>query len=413
MSISRVVGLNEARTELEKYWRPKPRIVVGPLERVSGRVMATDVVSRMDLPPFDRAAFDGYAVRAADTFGADEGSPIELRCTGEVRAGQRSKKRLSKRTCMEIATGAPLPKGTNAVVMVEHTSSDGETVKIKRAVAPEENVLKRGSELKRGTKIRCAGRKLTPQLVGTLAALGMGEITVYALPRVAVISSGDELVEPGKRLGPAEVYDVNGPTICNAVRSCGCEPVWLGVAPDEPSRITKTIKKGLRACDAVLISGGSSVGSGDIVPSVVEKLGKPGVLVHGLAMKPGKPTFIALVEGKPIFGLPGYPLSALMVFDMLVAPYLRRLAGLPELPCITLKAKIATKLLSVRGREELVPVKLSRAGGELVARPIRMGSSAITSLSLADGYVRVPLELEIVGKGETVEVALFEGATLA
>ena len=413
MSISRVVGLDEARTKLEKYWRPKPRTVVEPLERVSGRVMATDVASRVDLPPFDRAAFDGYAVRAADTFGADEGSPIELRCMGEVRAGQWSKKGLTKGSCMEIATGAPLPKGADAVVMVEYSSSDGERVKIKRAVAPGENVLKRGSELKRGTKIRCTKRKITPQLVGTLAALGIGEIRVYASPRVAVISSGDELVEPSKRLGPAEVYDVNGPTICNAVRSCGCEPVWLGIAPDEPSRITDAIKKGLRACDVVLISGGSSVGGGDIVPSVVEKLGNPGVLVHGLAMKPGKPTFIAVVGGKPIFGLPGYPLSALMVFDLLVAPYLRRLAGLPELPRITLKAKIATKLLSARGREELVPVKVSRARGELVARPIRMGSSAITSLSLADGYVRIPLELEIVGKGETVEVVLFEGATLA
>jgi molybdenum cofactor synthesis domain-containing protein len=406
----RVRTLEDAKRSLEEHWRPKPSAVEAPLERAGGRILAEDVVSRVDLPPFDRAAVDGYAVRAADTFGADEGAPIELLCVGRVRAGDWPKLRIDKGKCAEIATGAPMPKGADAVVMVEHTIAERGAVRVYRAVAPGENVVGRASEVKRGEVVLRAGRRLTPQVIGTLAAVGVKKVKVFRRPAVAVISSGAELARPGSRLAPGKVYDVNGPAICEAVRACGCEPVYLGITRDEPEQVRSKIERGLASCEVVIISGGSSAGRGDVVPSVASKMGKPGLLVHGLAMRPGKPTFVAVVGGKPVFGLPGYPVSALMVFDQLVAPYLRELAGERQPRRERVMARLGRRILSAKGRRELVPVRLARRNGELLAEPLLKGSGAITSLSTADGYIEVPLGREMVEEGEIVEVVLFGGA---
>lgn len=401
--------LEKALGRLEKYWKPRPKVIEVPLASAGGLILAEDVVSKMDIPPFDRAAVDGYAVHASDTFGAREDSPVPLKCVGRLPAGTWSRVKLRAGQCFEIATGAPLPNGPDAVVMVEYAVAHKDVVNIHRAVAPGENIAKRGSELKRGAKVLRAGQRLSPPSIGTLAAVGIKTVKVRGRPKVAVISTGAELRPSGSKLGRGQIYDVNGPTICRAVEECGGEAEYLGIAGDQPSQIAGLVKKGLSSSDAVVISGGSSAGAGDIVPSIVDRLGRPGVIVHGLALKPGKPTFIAVVRSKPVFGLPGYPVSALIIFDQLVAPQLRRMASLPPLERKTVRAKLSMKILSARGRREFVPVELVHEGDGVRARPILKGSGAITALSAADGYIEVPLEEEIIEEGKMVRVMLFGG----
>lgn len=405
----RVRTLEDACATLEKHWKPSPGVIQAPPAEALGRSLAEDVVSEIDVPPFNRSALDGYVVRAADTFGAEEDSPVRLSCIGRLAAGEWYKGRLRRGLCLEISTGAPIPSGGDAVVGIEQTIADGRDIYIHRAVAPSENIAQRGSDIKKGEKIARRGEVLTLADMGALVSAGVRYVKVYVRPRVGVISSGDELIEVGKRLRMGKIYDTNGPVLCEMVKMCGAVPVYLGVAPDSPTQIRRFIMKALPSSDVVLLSGGSSAGAGDIIPWVVDQMGEPGVIVHGLAMKPGKPTFIAVLRGKPIFGLPGYPVSALMVFDQLVAPYLRRLSGLPSMKRAKIRARLTSKLLSARGRREFVPVKLIRKGEEFFAEPILKGSGAITSLSQADGYIDVPIEQEIVERGEFVEVFLFGG----
>jgi len=404
-----VMTLEEALGKLKKHWRPRLKVIDVPLDEAGGLALAEDVVSKLDVPPFDRASVDGYAVHASDTFGAGEDSPVRLECVGSLPAGAWPRVELRADECLEIATGAPLPRGADAVVMVEHVIVQKSTVNVYRAVAPGENVARRGSEVKRGATVLRAGQRLSSPSIGTLAAIGVKMVKVYKRPRVAVISSGAELRALGSRLGRGQVYDVNGPAICRAVEECGGEAEYLGIARDQPSQIAGLVKKGLSSSDVVVISGGSSAGTGDIVPSVVDSLGRPGVIVHGLALKPGKPTFVAVIRDKPVFGLPGYPVSALIVFDQLVAPQLRQIAGLPSLGRKIVRARLSRKILSARGRMEFVPVELVRGSEGLRARPILKGSGAITALSEADGYIKVPLEEEIIEEGEMVKVVLFGG----
>jgi len=409
----RVVMLKEARSKLEGHWQPQPQVADLALNEAAGRVLAEAIRSKIDIPPFDRATYDGYALRAADTFGAEEDKPVGLSRVGEIRAGDDPKVKLSDRECVEIATGAPIPEGADAVVMVEYANASGDGVEIRRPAAPGENVTKRGSEIKRGAEVLGSGRVLTSSAIGVLAAVSVQRVKVYTSPRVAVISSGAELAKPGSELKPGQVHDINGLTISDAVRQSGGEPTYLGIAGDEVSEIKDLVEEGLSGYDVVVISGGSSAGAGDLVPEAIDGLGEPGVLVHGIAMKPGKPTLVAVVRNKPVFGLPGYPVSALMVFDQLVAPYLRQLAGLQPQQRETVRAKLTAKILSARGRNELVPVRLRREGEEFLAAPIRKGSGAITSLAEADGYISVPVGDEIVDEGAGVEVALFGGVELA
>lgn len=399
--------LEEALGRLERYWKPRPKVIEVPLTDAGGLVLAEDVISKLDVPPFDRAAVDGYAVHAPDTFGAMEDFPVSLKCVGRLPAGTWSRVKLRAGQCLEIATGAPLPNGADAVVMVEYAVARKDVVDIYRAVSPSENVAERGSEVRRGTKVLRAGQRLSPSLVGTLAAIGIKIVRVYGRPKVAVISTGAELRPPGSKLRRGQIYDVNGPTICMAIEEYGGEAEYLGIAGDRQSRIAGLVKKGLSSSDIVVISGGSSAGAGDIVPSVVDRLDRPGVIVHGLALKPGKPTFIAVVRNRPVFGLPGYPVSALIAFDQLVAPNLRQMAGLPPLERKTVSARLSAKILSARGRREFVPVELVRGSDGMSAKPILKGSGAITALSSAHGYIEVLLEEEIIEEDEIVKVVLF------
>jgi len=406
----RVVSLDDVREKLKRIWVPSQKISEVKLGSAFGRVAASDVVSRIDLPPFDKAAFDGYAVVASDTFGANEEHGRRLRLCGEVRPGWMPKIMVRKGFCARISTGAPMPARANAVVMCEHVTEDGETILVKRPVAPGENVTKRGSDVRRGGVVVKRGTLLTPIHIGAMAAAGVESVAVFKKPRVALFSTGDELVPPGRKPIPGKIYDSNGPALVAGVIACGGDPIYLGICPDDRRRITSFVVRGLRLSDIVVISGGTSAGGMDLVPEAIRGVRGSRIIFHGLAQKPGKPALVAIARGKPIFGLPGYPVSSVMVFENLVADQIRRLSGFPNPPRHVVHAILGSKVISVAGRKELVPVMISKEGKRLVAHPVLKDSGAIVSLSSSHGYIEVPAKREIVEKGEVVEVIKFTGA---
>lgn len=407
-----IVTIAEARRRLEEHFPAKQEVEEVPLEDALGRVVARDVVAGIDVPPFDRASMDGYAVIAKDTFYADEESPVELELRGYIRAGDSSPHEITTGTCIGIATGAAMPKGANAVVMVEYTEqvekAGKKFVRIYKPVAPGENVMAAGTDIMRGEVVLRQGMRLTPREIGVLAALGMREVEVYRSPRVAIISTGDEIVAPGEELSFGKIYDVNAYAIAQAVRECGGEPNFLGIVRDDPAELKEKLEEALaQDYDIVITSGGTSAGMGDLSYRVIDELGEPGILVHGVAIKPGKPTIIGVANGKPIFGLPGYPTSAMITFDVFVAPVIRKLAGLEAPERKRVKAKTAMKFYSASGRYEYKLVNLVRGSdGSYSAYPVLTGSGAITTLAEADGYIEIPENVEMLGEGEEHEVIL-------
>jgi molybdenum cofactor synthesis domain-containing protein len=374
------------------------------LLKARGHVAAEDVKSPVDVPPFDRAQYDGFAVRATDTFGADESRPKILRVVEDIAAGQIPKKKIRPLECSRIATGAPIPSGADAVVMAEHASERNGKVAIRRAVTPGENVIKKGADAKRGETLVRKGSILGTVEIGALAAAGISEIRVFDKLRIGIISTGNELLAPGARPQAGKIYDVNGYVLHSTIEQLGATPRYYGAVPDDKAEIKNVTKKALRECDVVLLSGGTSAGSGDLVPETINSMGKPGVVVHGLAQKPGKPTFFAVVNEKLVVGLPGYPVSSLIVFNEIVAPLL----GLKR-KAKSVKALLGKKHLSVRGRREVVPVRLRMLNDTAVAFPVTKDSGAIVSLTRADGYFVVPEDVEIVDEGQQIEVRFFEG----
>jgi molybdopterin molybdotransferase len=413
-----------------------------------GRIASTDIFSTLDIPPFDRATMDGYAVIASDTFYAAEDNPSLLIVNGYVQAGEfpSPSQYVEEGHCTGISTGAPLPKGANAVVKVENTSDyEGEeeeeenrnikTVKIYKPVAPAEYIMFAGSDIKRGEKIVVKGTRLTPRETGVLAACGIREVEVRKKLSVAVISTGNELVAPGTRaattLEPGKIYDVNAQTVCDSVREVcseygsdyGCVPLFLGVAKDNLEDLSAKLNESLaKGADVIIFSGGTSAGAGDLLPTAIEMFGE--ILVHGVDIKPGKPFILGMVQGKPVFGLPGNPTSALVTFNLFVAPLLRRISsdyfykgreGKEKERIKKVKATAAVRIFSEKGRDEyvLVKVKVNLAKtktaeeGNLLVYPILTGSGAITTLSSANGYIFVEKGKEIVEEGEEVEVEIF------
>lgn len=404
-----LVTIEEAFAELYKHFNPKPVSIDEVLiSEGIGRTLAQDVISQIDVPGFDRAAMDGYAVIAKDTFGADDDSPKRLHIVGRCEAGQQLPISISEGDTVEISTGAPVPRGSDAVVMVEHTRCTGSTIEIFRPVVPGENVAAAGSDIMAGELVLRKGETITPREIGVLAALGAEKVKVFKKPRVAILSTGNELLPPGAPLAYAKVYDINAGAIAASVVECGGEPVHLGIVPDDAAIMEKKLRQALQSADMVLSSGSTSAGAGDLVYRIIDNLGKPGVLVHGISVKPGKPALVAVVEGKPLIGLPGYPTSALMIFHTLVAPVLRSMSGLARQAVVVLAAKVAFKVMSAKGRRELLPVHLTQAStGEYLAYPAMGGSGAIASFSLSDGFIDIPDTVEFLEEGERVRVNLF------
>jgi putative molybdopterin biosynthesis protein len=326
--------------------------------------------------------------------------------------GEPPKISVGKGEAAEIVTGAPVPDGADAVVMVEDTDSEDTALRVYRTVTKGENVMKKGTDIKKGETVLKAGQVLGASEIGVLAALGLTKVKVFKVPVVAVLSTGAEVTEPGKELPAGKIYDINAYSLSTAVRESGGKPVYLGVVPDDKAELRNALERALASADMVLTSGGVSVGPKDLTPQIVDSLGEPGVLVSGIAVKPGKPTTIALIRRKPVFSLPGHPTSALLIFHLLAQPVLRLMSGRPATEVKTVKALAATRMFSAKGRRTFVMVKLKRdKSNRLIAEPVETGASgAITTLAKADGFVEIPENQQFIDTDEEVVVSLLKGA---
>ena len=377
-----------------------------------GRVLSQDLRSRVDLPHFDRAAMDGYAVMARDTFGASPGLPAYLKLAGTVEMGQEVTRRLLPREAMRISTGGMLPPGSDAVVMVEHTEETGDgTVEIHRGASPWLNVIQVGDDIRAGDPVFARGRRLRAHDLGALTGIGIASVPVYRKPRVTLISTGDEIVAADREPRPGQVRNINQHSLAGLVAECGAELNDLGVVADDRDDLRGALAKGLDWGDLVLLSGGSSMGTRDMAVEVIRSLPEARIFFHGISVSPGKPTIYAQAAGKPVLGLPGYPVSALVIFDLFAEPLIRALSGerrpAASLPRRTVGAVLDTNVSSQTGREDYVRVTLEWKDETLYASPLPSKSGAIFTLVKADGMVRIELNQEGLERGEEVEVLLF------
>jgi putative molybdopterin biosynthesis protein len=373
-----------------------------------GRVLAERVDADVDVPGFDRAAMDGYAVRAEDTVGASESTPVTLDLAGVVHPGEEPEAAVDPGTAVETSTGAVLPPGADAVVVVEETSETASGVDIRTAVAPGDAVMAAGTDVAAGERALGPGRRLTPREIGLLSAIGVETVSVRAPPTVGIVSTGDELVRPGEPLATAagQIHDVNSYAVAAAVEDAGGDPVVYPHVGDDEAALESLLVEAAGACDLVLSSGSTSASAVDVVYRVVESRGE--LLLHGVAVKPGKPTLVGRLGGAAYVGLPGYPVSALSIFRAFVAPAIRAAAGRPEAPSARVPAEVAVRERFDEGRRWLAPVGLLEDGdGSLLAYPVDKGSGATTTLVDADGVVEVAADTDYLSPGETVDVALF------
>ncbi len=403
-----VLPPQQAYHKLESSYTPRLKTEEIPTAEALDRVLAVDILSPEDLPAFPRSTMDGYAVRAEDVYGASEGLPAYLEVVGEVIMGAEPAFALRSGQAALIFTGGMLPRGANAVVMVENTQVLGEGVEVLRPVAVGENVIQVGEDIRQGTAVLARGHSLQPQDIGGLMALGIISVPVYRKPRVAIISTGDEVVSPGQKPPAGKVRDINTYTCAALTARAGGIPLLMGIIPDDRAALEDACRQGMEQADIVIISAGSSVSTRDLTAQVINSLGKPGILVHGVAIRPGKPTVLGVVENVPIFGLPGNPVSAVVLFTLFVAPTIRRLSGAPAASSgRTLTARLTHSIASVAGREDYVPVRLLEKQGELLAEPIFGKSNLIFTLVRAEGTVCVPLDQGGISAGDMVEVLIF------
>jgi molybdopterin molybdotransferase len=399
----KVVDLEEAKA-LASGFPPLSRERV-PLVRALGRVLAADLVATADLPGFRRSTMDGYAVAAATTFGASESAPALLTVVGAVAMGERAEVMVKPGQAAKILTGGMVPTGADAVVMVEHTEPiDETTIEVTRAVAPGQNLIEPADDVAEGETVLTRGTHLRPQELGLLAALGASEVEVFARPTVAILSTGDEVVPVEETPEPGQIRDVNSTTLAALVESAGGIPLPLGIVGDDFDTLLDTCRKALTEADVILLSGGSSVGSRDLTLEVIEALPDARVLLHGVAIKPGKPTILADVGGKAFWGLPGHVASAMVVFHVLVRPHLKHLGG--ERPGFEIRvpARLSRNVASVHGRRDFLRVRLEERDGRLLAIPVLGKSGLIRTMVLADGIVAIGRDVEGLDEGAEVLV---------
>jgi molybdopterin molybdotransferase len=373
-----------------------------PLHEALNRVLAEDIIADDDLPRFDRSAVDGYAVKAENTFEASQFKPKILRIVDEDRVGGKQAKK--------VWTGNPIPKGANAVVMLENATRIDDKIEIWTSVTPSENISKKGEDIEKGEVAVKAGTRLKPQHLGLIAALGIDEIKVVEKPKIAILATGNELAERGGKRGKEQIFESNRLVLSASCRELGAEPVDLDIAKDDIEEIVEKIKRGFDKADIIITTGGTSVGVSDFVPEAANKVGKPGVIVHGIAMRPAMPTALAVVDGKPIIILSGNPVAAIFGFEVFVRPLICRMLGLKkEERRLMVKAKIMKRVNTILGRKTFVRVHVSQRNAEFFAEPISArGSGIISTMTKANGYVVVPENREGLEKGETVSVYLFD-----
>lgn len=378
-----------------------------PVTLALGRTLAFDLTAKEFVPDFDRSTVDGYAVMASDTFGCGESTPAMLRLTGEVEMGIRPNTGISKGECVYVPTGGEIPQGADAMVMIEYAEDYGDEYRyIMKPSAPGAHIVYKGDDVKPGKTVLEAGHILRAQDIGVLAALGYEFVDVRRKPRAGIISTGDELVGVNDSLRGAQVRDINSYTLYAGMKAAGAEPVMYGICPDDYETLKQKVKQAALECDLLLISGGSSVGVKDTTQKIIEELSDSGVLLHGMAVKPGKPTIYGLIGGKPVFGLPGHPVSAFFIFNKFVRPLITAMLGAKEPIEKRIKATLAANLPSNQGREEYVNVRLVQEEKGLCAVPVYGKSGLISVLAEADGYIRIDRDCEGLSAGAEVDVLL-------
>jgi putative molybdopterin biosynthesis protein len=374
-----------------------------------GCALAEDIVAPIDVPPFDRSNVDGFAVRSSDLASATEAAAVRVLLNDEVIAcGVAPVRPVLSGTATSIATGGPLPRGADAVVMVEHTQPSGaRAIEIRRAASPGQFVSYAGSDIARGEVLLRAGTMVGSREIGMCAACGIAEVSVARKPRVAVISTGDELVQPGEPLTPAAIYDSNGAIVTAAIDENGGAAFFLGAIPDDEALLESVMRKALAQSDMLVLSGGTSKGAGDVSHRIIARLGKPGIIAHGVALKPGKPLCLAVCDGKPVIILPGFPTSAMFTFHDMIVPVLRRMAALPPRSDAKVTAKIPVRIASELGRTEFVMVSLVEGTEGLIAYPTGKGSGTITSFAQADGFLKIGALADQMPSSTEAEITLF------
>lgn len=398
----KLTNIDEALSTFLKKLKPErlesERI---PLHTALGRVMAEDVQAKNDLPSFDRSAVDGYALRAQDTFGASQFNPNTFKLT--------ENEEVQEKEARQIWTGNPLPRGADAVVMLEYTKMIKDKIEVGTTVTPGENVSKKGEDVQKGEVAIKAGTRLKPQHLGLLAALAATHVNVVKKPKVAILSTGNELVELGHEPKPSQIVDTNRLIFSSICQELGAEPLDLGVAKDDLKEISAKIREGLELADVVITTGGTSVGYPDLVPMAVNKIGTPGVIVHGIAMRPGMPTALAILQGKPVFILSGNPVAAMIGFEVFARPLLLKLLGVERESRPLLKARLTRRVASALGRQVFLRVRVFEKNGEFFAEPVRVkGSGVLSTMTKANGYVEIPENREGLEEGESVIVHLFD-----
>ncbi len=423
-----VLSLDEARQTLLAQISPLTRTERITAADAAGRILAQSVCASADVPGFDRSSVDGLAVHAADTFGAGESLPAMLQLAGSVAMGEAPAFRLGRGECAAVPTGGALPEGADAMVMIEYVEDMGDGLRlISRPASPGDHLVLRGDDFRAGQTVLPAGRRLRAADAGTLAALDVAAVDCLARPRVAIISTGDELVPAGMRLSPGQIHDVNSPALAALVRSAGGEPLLCGVVRDDLSQLTAALSAALDACDLVLVSGGSSVGEKDHLNAAIAAQGEPGLLFHGIAVKPGKPTLAGAAHGKVLLGLPGHPLAAWFMANLLAVPLVHALQGVPPPEPPAVQARTACRIPSNVGRESVILVRLIPAGPDItpapangsnaaraadpgteahgwLAEPVFSKSGLITVLSQSDGFIRISRDREGLEAGDPVTV---------
>lgn len=408
----------------KKYLLPKDalKLILGnvkfrslPVEIVSledayNRVTYEEILSPEDLPGFNRSTVDGFAVRAVDTFGAKEGMPAYLNVKGEIPMGAIPEFSISQGECASIATGGMLPEGADAVVMIEHVNViSKDLIEVLRAVSPWENVIFRDEDVKKGEIVLGAGKRLKSQDIGALAGLGITEVSVVKKPTVSIILTGDEIIPHSEKVSPGQVRDVNSFTLAGLSLKAGANPLKMGIVRDSYDEIKATVEKAFRMSDIILITGGTSAGVKDMSARVIDELGSPGVIFHGVSIKPGKPIIGGVCDGKPVFGLPGHPVAVYICFELFVKPVIEHMLGLDERKVKRIvKAKISRNLHSQAGREDFIRVSLEEREGQLWATPLLSKSGLIMSLVRADGILHIPAELLGFQEGDEVLVELID-----
>lgn len=403
-----VTTVQDALTALFEHLTLNRNARTIPTTEALGQILASAPTSPISLPEFTRSTMDGYAVRAEDTFGASDSLPAYLQVVGSVPMGEKPTISISQGQTAQIFTGAMLPEGADAVVMVERTQKiNDDEIEVLAPVASGENLVQIGEDVSKGAEILPAGHRLRPQDIGGLLAVGVLEVDVVNTPKVALLSSGDELVPPDQTPQAGQIRDINSYTLRGLMQNAGADVAFMGIASDTLDDLMSKAREGLANNDMLAMTAGSSVGTRDLTMQVIEALGEPGVIQHGLAVKPGKPTIIAVCDGKPVIGLPGNPVSAMLVARQIVLPAIRHLTGERAINTGTIQATLTASVASTTGREDTVPVRIIETDDGTQAEPIFGKSNLIYTLINANGLLHIPLNSNGIKAGTIIEVTRF------